>query len=517
MASSFAVPTPYTPDYHTSDPRKIASQQRLLAADQYNAGTGEAAAVGDYLGGIENPLAQGKGGYNASELSQIEMTPQQQQQIVTGAGISAGTGTAAAVDAANRAAIAAGGNPSAMAAYRARAARQIGQQSGDAMTQARIAASNAAAGRAENVGQTRIGQQNQALGYYGGEQQMYNANAQGAAQRGLQSSQLGLQASQTPTTFDKIMGGIGGAFSALEEGGVSSRKTPAVVGENGPEKVVQLRRGPSRSYLDDGDIIPDDLPQAPAYQPGVNAPLSLAATPNSPDYLSMTGAGSNLGTTTTNPDGSLTFNVPGTAAAQQPSFWKRFSSSLKSQFANPQQGGQAGQQRPWNPTDTYRSIGSGVGSLVKLAFLEDGGVAPDSGNEATIRRLAAHVPYYEAERLADIVNPPPAPKPAAPAPKPTKTQPQTAKPAQPMADGGIATDDIAKSLRNPKPGFGQMPQDIGAPQGTNGIFTKPTRVNLEPGEAVVPLSYRAGAKVRPRFATMPAARVHQGFRARTRI
>jgi hypothetical protein len=402
-------------DYGSSDPRKIAAQQRRQNASQYAQGTQQAQNTQDYLGGIENPLAQGQGGYNASEMSQIQMTPEQQQQIVTGAGISAGTNIAASVDAANRAAAAAGGSPSALMAYRARAGRQIGQQAGDAMTQARVAASNAAAQRAEDIGQTRIGQQNQALGYYNQLQQQQNANAQNAANRQEQASQLGLQASQTPSTFDKVMGGVGAAVGALEKGHVSSGAKPAVIGENGPEKVVSL---PGKTdYLDDGDVITGDpLPQAPAYQPGVNAPQD-----------------------------------PSTS---QP-FWKQLIGNLENRNRNqgqaqsqslnrgaPGQPGVGGGQANDAVTNDINSFGQGIG------------------------KLASAIPGLAS-----------------------------------LADGGIMSDPSAGSIGN----FNT------APQGANGVFTKPTRVNLHKNEAVVPLSYRAGAKVRPSMAALPAARPRQPY------
>jgi|SRR5581483_8360274 len=425
-------------DLTETDPRKITQGdrqtiyqqgQQLSAQDQAlaNQYSGQAQQTQDYLGNIESPLAQGKGGYNASELSQIQMTPEQQQQIVTGAGISAGTGTAASVGAAQRAAAAAGGNPAAMAAYRARAAQQEGAQAGDAMTQARVAASNAAAQRAQSIGQARMGQQAQGLGYYGGLQAQQAQEAEAARGRQEQSygtetgglnqgAQTAEQASQNPTGFDKFMGAASGVASAfLEEGGVSPGTSPAVVGENGPEKVVRL---PTADYMQDGDVVMDPLagvtpslsgtPSAPpAYQPGVNAP-----------------------------------NVP---------WWSKVGMALKNVPAQPT--GQPQQSRPWNPVDTYTNMGKAIG----------GGLSKLAG-------------------------------------------------AGFLADGGIATGDIPKMLRNPTPGFGQMPT---APQGTNGIFTKPTRVNLSPGEAAVPLNYRAGAKVRPSFAALPAARpMNHPFRAR---
>ena len=429
MAKTVAI------DYSTSDPRKIASQNRQTIAQQgdalsqadaqrANQSTAQSLQTQDYLGNIENPLAEGQGGYDASELSQIEMTPQQQQDIVTGAGISAGTNTAASVGAAQRAADAAGGNPAALGAYRARAAQQEGAQAGDAMTQARIGASNAAATRAENVGQTRIGQQNQGLQYYQGLQGQQNANALAALGRqqqtygtetsGLNSaSQTGVSASQTPSTFDKVMGGIGGALSFLDDGDVMSDDdmTPAVVGENGPEKVVDLS----------------------GQQPSPTIP-SLASAPHSADYnaLMNSPSGSSLGSTTPNDSSS----------APQPSFWSKFGSTFKSKLMNPQAGTPSPAAPPSSsassansssfggngssPMSDIKSFGQGLGNVAKL-FLEDGGIA------------------------------------------------------------------------------------TGPPQGTNGVFTRPTRVNLHKNEAVVPLSYRAGAKVRPSMAELPAARSRQPY------
>lgn len=402
-------------DYGSNSARTIADQQRRQNAAQYAQGTAQQQQVADYLSPIESNLAEGKGGYNADELSQIQMTPQQQQDIVTRAGISAGTNTAASVDAANRAAAAAGGSPSAVMAYRARAGRQIGQQAGDAMTDARVAASNAAAQREENVGQARMGQQNQGLGYFNSLQDMYNSNAQNAANRQEQASQLGLQASQTPSTFDKIMGGVSGAVSGgilshLEAGAVSGKTTPAVVGENGPEKVVDV----SRPGLEDGGI------------------PSLLNTPNSADYLATVNSSSVnpafTRTATNNPDGSVTVSDPGGSSPM--GFLQRLKNSgllqatgAPGQQNQPSPSGNSQPQSSWNPVSTYQGLGQ-----------------------------------------------------------------DAAKAASMLEDGGVASD-----------------------QGINGIFTKPTRVNLRKNEAVVPLNYRAGAKVRPSLAALPAAHVRQAY------
>ena len=424
-------------DYTSTDPKKITSYNRqqiattgndLMAQNQQRAARQEGLSrqTQDYLGNIESPLAEGQGGYNPDELSQIRMTPEQQQQMVTGAGISAGTNTAASVGAAQRAANAAGGNPMALAAYRARAAQQEGAQAGDAMTQARVAASNAAADRAANIGQTRIGQQTQGLNYYQGLQGQQNQNAQQGYQNaqqayGTQTSGLiggedvAQKASQNPTTFDKVMGGIGGALSFLDEGDVASGETPAVVGENGPEKVGSLDKGGADMMADGGF--------------GNFRTPSLAATPNSPDYLDMVNSAPSDGNTSVNPDGSLTFSPGGSPGTQSPSFMSNVGAGIKSRLMGEQQPPLArasGRDDGRTPTamDDIKSFGEGIGNVAR-SFLEDGGVTPR--------------------------------------------------------------------------------------QGRDGIFTKPTQVMLGPNEAVVPLNYRAGAKVRPSFAALPAAKTRPAY------
>ena len=405
-------------DFASSDPRKIASQNRqtiqqqgdvLNQQAQQQAATAAGARTGTegYLSDIADPLAKGEGGYNADELSQIQMTPEQQQQMVTGAGISAGTGTAAAVGAAQRAANAAGGNPAALATYRARAAQTGAGEAGDAMTKARVAASDAAASRAENIGGARIGQQNTGLNYYQGLQNQQNTNEQNALNRQQQNystesgginnaGNIGLQASQTPSTFDKVMGGIGGALSFLDEGDISSDTTPAVVGENGPEKVVTMEGG-GMGMMGDGADIDADPSGIPEHVAVPMAPVAPVA---------------------------------------RPGFLQRAGTAIKQNFLHPQQqppvggtpGGAPVRQTPVSPS---QSFGQGIGKVASL-FLEDGGMS--------------HM------------------------------------------------------------------QDAGRPrQGANGIFTEPTRVNLDKNEAVVPLTYRAGAKVRPSMAALPAARTRASY------
>jgi hypothetical protein len=401
---------------------QIAQQGSNLQGQDYTTYAqqmGLSSGTQDYLGNLENPLAQGQGGYNSSEQSQIQMTPAQQAQMVSASGISAGTATQAAADAAQRASAAAGGSPAATAAYRARAAQQSGAQAGQAQTQAGVAASNAAAQRAEDIGQARIGQQNEALGYYGGLQSQQNANAQNAL--GLQQQAYGTQtsgttaagntaeqASQTPTEWDKVMGGIA---SFLDEGGVGG--TDAVIGENGPEKVVQIdgyRAQPRR--MDDG-APPSQQPQLqPAAPAGASDPI----------------AGVDV--------------MP-----QAPSFGDR----LKSLIAQGQQRAQPGQQQPGQPQQPQAAptsaseinlLGAGLGKLASH-YLDSGGIIPPG--------------------------------------------------AQPSFTGGQRFQEQEQTR--------------------NGVFNSPTHVKLDPGEAVVPLGYRAQAKTRPSMANLPAAKVRRPYGA----
>jgi hypothetical protein len=109
--------------------------------------------------------------------------------------------------------------------------------------------------RATTIAQQRQNQQNVGLGLQSGQEQMQNSNAQGAygrQQQGYATQTNGVNqaagvtqaASQNPTTLDKVMGGIAGGISGaasfLDEGGIATKPTLAVIGENGPEKVVPL-------------------------------------------------------------------------------------------------------------------------------------------------------------------------------------------------------------------------------------------------------------------------------------
>jgi len=106
--------------------------------------------------------------------------------------------------------------------------------------------------RAGTVADKRVAQQNVGLGLQAGQEAQSNSNAQGAygrQQQGYATQTGGVNqatgtaqsASQNPSTFDKLVGGLSGAAAAfLDDGGIATEPTLAVVGEHGPEKIVQL-------------------------------------------------------------------------------------------------------------------------------------------------------------------------------------------------------------------------------------------------------------------------------------
>jgi hypothetical protein len=80
-------------------------------------------------------------------LDDYNLDPREKQDIIESAGISAGTGYRAATGELQRKALAAGANPMGVAAYRARNERAAAGEAGDAMTKARVAASQEEARR----------------------------------------------------------------------------------------------------------------------------------------------------------------------------------------------------------------------------------------------------------------------------------------------------------------------------------------------------------------------------------
>lgn len=380
--------TPYNPyagfDFATSNPRTISANTQATNANAAGNANQYATAVQDYLGNIIQPAAQGQGGYSPSETSQIEMTPQQQQNMVTSSGISSGSATESAADAAQRAANAAGGNPQAVAAYRARAAQQAGQQAGNAQTQAQVAAQQAQAQNVENVGQTRLGQQNQAENYLSNLQGEQNQNAQNASNRQVQGAGIGLNASQTPSTFDQVMGGIGGALSFLDDGSMASIGQPMGYRSRGktmgtPELTMagggdQAGGRMANQYLDNGGMSRQAIVAE-------KDPEAVVKIPNYMDFGDMPTDDSAFNTPMGAGDGTTSTSTPmGTQG--QPSIWDRLKQRAQS-MGGGMGGGSPMQQT--NPSNVGSSIGRSAGELAGM-FLNDGaiitqptkvGLAPD--------------------------------------------------------------------------------------------------------------------------------------------
>ena len=464
----------------------------LMGQDQDLANQYRAASEGTqgYLNDVYDPMAQGNGGYNATEAANINYSPQEQQNLITGAGISAGVGNAAAVGAADRAANAAGGNPMALATYRARAAQTQGAQAGDAMTQARIAAKQAASQGAQTTGNARLAQQSQALGYYSGLQGQQNQNAQN--EQGLQAQTYGTQAnagnnatadvlkgSQTPSTFDKITGAAAGAApgiaAAFLADGYLDGGTDAVVGEDGPEAIVEKRGG----YLADGDapsssgVSPvsvansgpqqsspsnylSGLPGGGAYSvlPWITGALGSGASP----VASMMADGGYSGG-----DGDEQADAP---AAPQPSWQQRGANALKNYLStpvkqSPMSGGDATQE--WNKATPYSQMGKAIGSVANTVA------------HRPVKTASAFQPMPQSEDNSGYLS-----------------SPDNSTPV--IGDGDSDVESIGG---DGTAGLGGMMAD-GHP-GVK-VVTSPTRVKLAPGDSVIPLSYRPKAKVRPSVA-----------------
>lgn len=109
--------------------------------------------------GLKSAIDPNKLSLSSDFTNHYLMTPEEQQNIVSSAGISAGLKDAQAVGDTERAARAAGASPLGVGAYRARMATQQAADAGDAMTSARVAASNAAAARQQTNESMRLGSQ----------------------------------------------------------------------------------------------------------------------------------------------------------------------------------------------------------------------------------------------------------------------------------------------------------------------------------------------------------------------
>lgn len=381
MATPYYSPTPlpYSPirpptarnpiGYNnTNDPRKLAQNQRQIVqgqgdaliandTDLANQYLDQSQGTQQYLNPIESTLAAGGGGYNPEETAAIRLSPEEKQNLITSAGISAGTGTAASVAAADRAAAASGGNPMALATYRARAAQTQGANAGDAMTKARVAAKGLESQGAQTTGAARLGQQKEGLDYYSGLQGQQNQSglaAQGLAQGAYgttvggtgNAAELGLKASQTPTMTDKLIGAGSAVLGALADGTpdyLGDEGSDAVLGEDGPELIVE----------------------------------NAGQVPRQQEYMADGGSGE------VGEEGSALPPMGATSegdAGARP--WRdQATQILNNYLKSSQQTAVAppGAAPAWNPVDTYKTAGSMIGSAIGkgLSYLADGDIGEE--------------------------------------------------------------------------------------------------------------------------------------------
>ncbi len=424
-------------------------------AEQYRQ---QGQGVEDYLNPIESTQAEGGGGYNPQETAAIQFSPQDQQNLITKAGISAGAGTASAVGAAERAAAAGGGNPAAMAAYRARAAQSQAGAAGDSMTNARVAAKQLESQGAQTTGNARLGQQNAALNYYQGLQNQKNQTALGEQGLGQgayatetqgtgQASGQGVEAAKQPTTWDKIIGGVAGGVGAFLHDGTAGYMNgggfDAVLGEDGPEAVLEGASDPARSHT-------RFMAEGGAMGLGENADLPAG----NPGYDPVTAPSVN--------------NI----------------SPLRDYLNGKSGNGGSGSQKPqeWTRATPYQQLGTAIGGA--LSKLADG--TPGDGSFDAMPQPRG----YKAGRFG------------------ARTRPDNWPNARHghmsggyMADGGMPDDMMAgggfgsmrAGLSNTRKVTNYRPRPAMPPK----IITAPTRVHLGPSDAVVPLSYRPNAKIRP--------------------
>lgn len=437
-----------------------------------------------FLNPIEQTNASGGGGYTPDQASQIELSPGQEQNIVSNAGIAAGSGTASAVGGAERAAAAAGGSPAALATYRARAAQSEAANTGNAATGAQVAAQQAGSAGAQAVGGAQIAQENQGTGYLSNlqaEQGQAQQNEQGLGQGAYSTETSGttagtgqqIQASQLPTTTDKIIGGVTGAATALADGnpGYLDEGQDAVVGENGMEAVIE------------------NAPKAVMY--GASDPVrsntrymdlgGYAGDGSEPGEMGDTSGTSGFGIDPI-PAAAITPNAAPNPNVQKQNWLQQYLQSNKNKPAT------AAPATQWNKTTPYQQAGAAIGKGLSMLSDGDQGVSMQangrmgSGFHWSDRSPSAPATPHQLERAG--------------------YQPLAYKPKPMLADGAIApavTDD-------------PVAQGNGMQVGNAKVFDKPTMVHLDKGDSVVPLSFRPKAKVRP-SAALPALKARRMYGA----
>jgi hypothetical protein len=386
------------------------------------------------------------------------------------------------------------------------------------MTAARVAAKRATSEGAQVTGQARLGQQQSALGYYGNLQAEKNANAlnESGLQAGLygtesnagnQATANTVNAAMVPTGLDKSMGFITGLVGAASGGGHKAEGTSgyleegegsdAVVGEAGPEVILEKRK---RTYMADGWGSQPDTGSWNGQTPAGSAPLA-AGSPSQPN---------------------------------QTNWLQRYLKQGREQPA----GGQPSHQA-WNKTTPYSQMGAALGGLfASRPHKPQGGNGNPAGSGVDPALLQGDgsdtkTPVYGGIDEVEGAGP------SAWADGGTmpgyRPHPMIADGAVRTADGEHDADrgqpwwkDLATYagkgvLNSLVPGAstgmladgsdgGTMPRgyrasrmmaDGGSFNTSPPIITRPTRVHLDPGDQVVPLSYRPKAKVRP-SAALPA-------------
>lgn len=162
----------YNPQDDIDRERESAARQRG-AVDEMQTGLyesldGDLGLSDDYSQGVDRTLSgtasRARGSYDPAalradktSLDRIRMTPEEEQDIITKAGISGGTKYRAAAGELDRRSRAAGIDPVGAAAVRGRYMRNAAADSADAMTGARVQASNARAGREGTAETLRMG------------------------------------------------------------------------------------------------------------------------------------------------------------------------------------------------------------------------------------------------------------------------------------------------------------------------------------------------------------------------
>jgi hypothetical protein len=162
----------FNPEAADAQQNESAARQRGAVDDMqrgmYESLDGQLGLSDEYSQGVDRTLSgtadRTRGSYDPASLradktslDRIKMTPEEEAMIVTKAGIDGGAKYRSAAGELDRRNRAAGGDPIAGAAMRGRYLRDAAGDAADAMTSARVAASNARAGREGTAENLRMG------------------------------------------------------------------------------------------------------------------------------------------------------------------------------------------------------------------------------------------------------------------------------------------------------------------------------------------------------------------------